>query len=169
MSKQSRMDYIIWRLEKAEDPLSASLLAKELGVSRQIVVGDIAILRAEGQEILATSRGYLLPEDTENAVYKIACKHKSSQILEELYAVVDCGASLLDVSVEHPLYGELVANLQISNRIEAEEFVRQTEESKAAPLSQLTDELHLHRIRCEKIETLEKLKEKLRELGILFE
>ena len=101
-------------------------------------------------------------------VCQIACRHDSSQILEELNAIVDCGGSLVDVVVEHPLYGELVGNLQISNRMEAEDFVKRVRESKAAPLSMLTDGIHLHTITCQNPETFDRIRERLRELGILL-
>lgn len=155
-------------MQAADRAISASALAGKFGVSRQIIVGDIAILRAEGHKITATPRGYILPEETGMPVCQIACRHDSSQILEELNAIVDCGGCLVDVVVEHPLYGELVGNLQISNRLEAEDFVKRVRESKAAPLSMLTDGIHLHTITCQNPETFDRIRERLRELGILL-
>ena len=38
--------------------LSASALAAKFGVSRQIIVGDIALMRAGGVDIVSTARGY---------------------------------------------------------------------------------------------------------------
>ena len=102
-------------------------------------------------------------------VYRIACKHDSSKILEELNAIVDCGGILLDVSVEHPIYGELVGNLHIANRLDAKEFADKIIESNAPPLSLLTDGIHLHAITCRDENALERIKDKLRSIGILFE
>ena len=170
MQREKRKDNIIQKLQSAGSPVSASALAREFGVSRQIVVGDIAILRAEGYDITATPRGYVLPLNQEAAsIYQIACKHDRAEILEELNAIVDCGGTVLDVTVDHPIYGELVGNLHISNRIEAREFVDRVNESKAPPLSLLTDGIHLHAIICRDEATLELIKEKLRSIGILFE
>ena len=106
MQREKRKDNIIRKLQSTDSPVSASSLAKEFGVSRQIIVGDIAILRAEGHDISSTPRGYVFPQIGTTPVYRIACKHDSSKILEELNAIVDCGGILLDVSVEHPIYGE---------------------------------------------------------------
>ena len=46
MNAAQRRERILTRLNSAGAPLSASTLAAELGVSRQIVVGDVALLRA---------------------------------------------------------------------------------------------------------------------------
>ena len=111
----------------------------------------------------------MLPQIGTTPVYRIACKHDSSKILEELNAIVDCGGTLLDVSVEHPIYGELVGNLHIANRLDAKEFADKIIESNAPPLSLLTDGIHLHAITCKDEATLERIKDKLRSIGILFE
>ena len=88
MQRDKRKDKIIQKLQSAGSPVSASALAREFGVSRQIVVGDIAILRAEGYDITATPRGYVLPLNQEAAsIYQIACKHDRAEILEELNAI----------------------------------------------------------------------------------
>ena len=166
MQREKRKDNIIQKLQSTDSPVSASSLAKEFGVSRQIIVGDIAILRAEGHDISSTPRGYVLPQI---GATPIACKHDSSKILEELNAIVDCGGILLDVSVEHPIYGELVGNLHIANRLDAKEFADKIIESNAPPLSLLTDGIHLHAITCRDENALERIKDKLRSIGILFE
>ena len=62
MQREKRKDNIIQKLQSTDSPVSASSLAKEFGVSRQIIVGDIAILRAEGHDISSTPRGYVLPQ-----------------------------------------------------------------------------------------------------------
>lgn len=168
VDRKKRKSGLLEELQSADRPISASALAGKFGVSRQIIVGDIAILRAEGHKITATPRGYILPKETGLPICQIACKHDASQIQEELNAIVDCGGSLVDVIVEHPLYGELVGNLQISNRMEAEDFVNRVRDSKAAPLSMLTDGIHLHTISCKNPESFDRIREKLRELGILL-
>ena len=95
-------------------------LAKQLGVSRQIVVGDVALLRAGGVQIVSTSRGYLIPPE-EGLVRQVVCQHTPHQTQEELYAMVDGGCTVLDVTVEHPVYGEITAPLQLSCRYDVDE------------------------------------------------
>ena len=108
MNAAQRRKVILERLTEANAPLSASVLAGELGVSRQIVVGDVALLRASGTQIDATPRGYQLHPAAQGYTGILACVHSTAdQMREELYTVVDQGGIVVDVAVENPLYGEL--------------------------------------------------------------
>ena len=106
MDAASRRQAILDRLRAADRPVSASALASERNVSRQIIVGDIAILRAGGAEISATPRGYVLPQTTDGITRTIACRHTLAQTGQELDILVDNGCTVLDVIVEHPVYAE---------------------------------------------------------------
>ena len=107
MNAAQRRKVILERLTEADAPLSASVLAGELGVSRQIVVGDVALLRASGTQIDATPRGYQLHPAARGYTGILACVHSTAdQMREELYTVVDQGGIVVDVAVENPLYGE---------------------------------------------------------------
>ena len=119
MNAQQRRDYILERLKAAAQPVSATALAGELGVSRQIIVGDVALLRAGGAEITATPRGYMAQ-----------------------------GCTVLDVVVEHPVYGQITGRLDLSSRYEVSEFIRRVNQSRSHPLSDLTDGIHLHTVSC---------------------
>src|SRR5207245_9155752 len=87
-------------------------------VSRQCVVQDIAILRAERNDILSTPQGYRLPAkqvpDGHRVV--IACQHGPERPEEELQVLVDNGVRVLDDIVEHALYGEMRGSLMIESR-----------------------------------------------------
>ena len=148
MEAASRGQAILDRLRTADRPVSASALAAGLNVSRQIIVGDIALLRAGGAEISATPRGYVLPRATDGITRTIACRHTLAQTGQELDILVDNGCTVLDVIVEHPVYGQLTGQLQISSRYDVEQFLARTRDSDAAPLSMLTGGLHLHTLRC---------------------
>ena len=145
MTAEQRRSRISARLHEAQQPISATVLARELGVSRQIIVGDVALLRAGGVQIVSTSRGYLIPPE-EGLVRQVVCQHTPHQTQEELYAMVDGGCTVLDVTVEHPVYGEITAPLQLSCRYDVDEFVRKMQENGAQPLSLLTDGIHAHRL-----------------------
>ena len=69
MAGEERRAKIRERLGKK--PVAAGELARELGVSRQVIVQDVALLRAEGLEIVATNRGYVLPETRISRVFKV--------------------------------------------------------------------------------------------------
>ena len=148
MEAASRRQAILDRLRTADRPVSASALAAGLNVSRQIIVGDIALLRAGGAEISATPRGYLLPRATDGITRTIACRHTLAQTGQELDILVDNGCTVLDVIVEHPVYGQLTGQLQISSRYDVEQFLARIRDSDAAPLSMLTGGLHLHTLCC---------------------
>ena len=147
MDAASRRQAILDRLRAADRPVSASSLAAEQNVSRQIIVGDIAILRAGGAEISAP-RGYVLPQATDGITRTIACRHTLEQTGQELDILVDNGCTVLDVIVEHPVYGQLTGQLQISSRYDVEQFLARVQAHDAAPLSMLTGGIHLHTLRC---------------------
>lgn len=148
MEAASRRQAILDLLRTADRPVSASALAAGLNVSRQIIVGDIALLRAGGAEISATPRGYVLPRATDGITRTIACRHTLAQTGQELDILVDNGCTVLDVIVEHPVYGQLTGQLQISSRYDVEQFLARIRDSDAAPLSMLTGGLHLHTLCC---------------------
>ena len=148
MEAASRRQAILDQLRTADRPVSASALAAGLNVSRQIIVGDIALLRAGGAEISATPRGYVLPRATDGITRTIACRHTLAQTGQELDILVDNGCTVLDVIVEHPVYGQLTGPLQISSRYDVEQFLARIRDSDAAPLSMLTGGLHLHTLCC---------------------
>lgn len=125
-------------------PISATYFAKMFGVSRQVIVGDIALLRAQGTPVIATSRGYIINSTTKNT-YIIPVAHEHDRTREELELLVSMGAKVINVIVEHPIYGELQGNLNIENKQDIEIFM--SNESK--PLSILTGGIHLHTIVCD--------------------
>ncbi len=168
----SRRSGLMQLLAHAAEPVSASVMAEKFGVSRQIIVGDIALLRASGAPVLATPRGYLLeaaisgPDAAQD--YTIACRHDNEDRLrQELYIIVDHGATARDVIVEHPVYGQMTGQLQISSRFEADRFIKDLSESAASPLSLLTGGIHLHTLRCPDRACFERIQAALKEAGIL--
>ena len=148
MNAEERRTNIINMLENASAAVSASRLAAVFGVSRQIIVGDIALLRASGKEIIATPRGYLLTRQNEGIVRRIPCRHKADEMKEEMEIMVDNGCTICDVIVEHPVYGQLIGQLDVSTRYDVSEFIERVQKSDAAPLSDLTGGIHLHTVIC---------------------
>ena len=115
MDGEIRRREIVKRLRETEKPISATRFAKAFDVSRQIIVGDVALLRATGVEIVATARGYMLEQPLEGIERKIACQHTPEQTREELSVIVAKGGEVVDVSIAHPLYGELIGSLRIQS------------------------------------------------------
>jgi len=169
LDSEARRRALSKRLEQAEGPVSAAALARELLVSRQIIVGDVALLRARGLDITATPRGYVLPRPPAGVSCTIACRHRADQMAQELCAIVDQGCTVLDVIVEHPIYGQLTGPLRLSSRYEVDQFVARCREEAAAPLSQLTEGIHLHTVLCPDQGAADRVRNELARLEILYQ
>ena len=168
MDGPARRAAILALLEGADGPVSASALARHCGVSRQIVVGDIALLRAGGVPVTATPRGYVLPR-AEGLLRTLACRHSAEDLERELDIMVDNGCTVVDVSVEHPIYGQLTGQLHLSSRYDVGEFVRRVGEPGAQPLSLLTGGVHLHTLRCTDEAAFQRVRDALARAGLLVE
>ena len=157
MDGKIRRTAIIEILQKEKEPVSGSALAKKMGVSRQVIVQDITLLRT-AYPIIATAKGYLLYPATEKKYRRTFCvKHTAEQTKDELNRIVDLGGKILDVVVEHDVYGEIRADLMLSRRKEVEEFCLQLEKSKSGPLNMMSLGVHYHTIEAENEEILEEI------------
>lgn len=168
MNSTQRREAILQALKNADKPLSATVLARQLSVSRQIIVGDVALLRAGGEEIVATARGYVVGQNGENR-YKVACRHTTGEMRRELELMVDYGCTVEDVIVEHSVYGQIIGRLDVASRYDVGEFMEKVAAGGAKPLSDLTDGIHLHTLRCPDEKAYEELLEALRSEGFLLE
>ena len=143
---------ILALLEEAEEPITGSTLSSLFGVTRQVIVGDVAVLRAQGAGIIATPQGYLLPKAAARGAHRsrVAVRHgaENAELARELNLIVDLGGTVVDVSVEHPLYGELTANLQLSSRQDVQRFIEKMQELQGEPLLVLTGGLSSAYNRC---------------------
>lgn len=170
MISQERRNQILRMLADSNDYINASQLAEAFGVTRQIIVSDIALLRANGHRILATRRGYQLENPASDRLLRsVVCRHSSEQALDEFYTVVDNGGSVASVVVEHPIYGQISADLNIASRYDAQEFVQRQREANASQLSDLTGGLHVHMLRVPNEAAFQRIAEGLKQLGILAE
>lgn len=170
MEGEKRREQLLMMLGQAKMPISGTDLAKQLGVSRQVIVQDIALLRAINKNILSTNKGYVLyaQEPSAGKVKRnFAVSHKSEEIRDELYTIVDCGGKVLDVVVEHDIYGQITVDLILCNRLDVDEFVERIENSKSRPLKVLTDGEHWHTVEADSEKVLDKIEEMLREKGYL--
>jgi transcriptional regulator of NAD metabolism len=150
-------------------PIRGGELARRFHVSRQCLVQDVAILRASGEQIVATPRGYRLPESSPHPHRAIiACRHAPERTEEELQILVDHGVKILDVIVEHPLYSELRGSLMLESRADVQDFLAQVRASHATLLSSLTDGVHLHTVEASRPEMILRAKARLRARGFLL-
>lgn len=166
MNGNERREAIWHLLQQSDTVINASALATNFGVTRQIIVSDIALLRANGRPIAAERRGYYI-EKTNGIFETILCNHTPSQTLEEFYAILDYGGKVVNVIVEHPIYGQISADLNIASRYDANEFVEKSKESNATLLCHLTDGIHMHTILVPDKEAYQRIYKRLQDLDIL--
>lgn len=168
MNGTERRKMIISLMRESSVPISGGKLGRETGVSRQVVVQDIALLRTEGYSILATARGYVLdePKMTERLV-KVS--HTDEQTEEELQTIVDLGGCVVDVMVNHRVYGKMSAPLHVRNRRDVQLFMNELRSGKSAPLKNITSGYHFHHISADSEEILDEIEAALREKGFLTE
>lgn len=172
LSGDDRREHILQALQENDLPLSGGNLASTMGVSRQVIVQDIALLKAQGLPIIATSQGYIYqhsPNATTSGVSaSVAVRHPAEQTEQELLLLVDLGICVQDVTVEHPLYGELTAQLQLRSRRDVRQFIEKMHATGAAYLLELTQGVHLHTLIAPDKATLEEGIAALQDAGILL-
>lgn len=168
MTGSERRDAIIKQIMESSSPVSGKTLAETCHVSRQVIVQDIALIRAAGHDIISTHRGYIINEPRSvKRVFKV--KHTDEQVEEELNSIVDLGGCVCNVMVNHKVYGHLEAELHVSSRRRTAQFLRDLESGKSSPLKNITSGYHYHTVEADSEETLDMIGEMLREKGFLVE
>ncbi len=147
-------------------PLSATALAEKFGVSRQVIVQDVALLRAEGAKIVSTNRGYI---GIDKAIRIFKMRHTDEETIEELYLIVDMGGCLEDVFVHHKAYGTIRADMGIDSRRKADEFMEKIRSGKSVFLKKVTSDYHYHTVSAESESVLDGIEEALRTHRFLVE
>ncbi|RJX25594.1 MAG: transcription repressor NadR [Dethiobacter sp.] len=169
METEKRRNELLNLLRKASKPLTGAELARHFNISRQVIVQDIAILRASGEQIFASFQGYMIPSLPEEIWVRsvVACRHTREQIKDELGIVVDLGGRALDVIVEHPVYGELRGNLMVSSRRDLNLFLESLHKTAANPLLALTGGIHLHTLEAPDQKVMQEITASLDRAGYL--
>ena len=170
MRSEQRRQALLEILKQTSQPISAAALAARFDVGRQVIVGDVALLRSAGEQISATPRGYVMGQEQRSGILRqIAVKHSPAETEAELNAIVDQGCTVQDVIVEHPVYGQLTGSLQLANRYDVSQFINRCSSFAAHPLSNLTGGIHLHTLICPDEAAFLRVKQLLHEMGMLFE
>lgn len=165
---EKRRADLLAAIANAEEPQSAGSLGEKFGVSRQVIVQDVALLRAEGNPVVSTNRGYILAgKKLFSRVFKV--HHTEAELEEELDLIVDRGGTVRNVFVNHRVYGRIEAELNIENRVHAAEFVRSIESGSSKPLMLVTEGYHYHTVSAPDEKTLDEIGVALKERGFLLE
>jgi uncharacterized protein len=164
-----RREELLGVLKGSSAPITGSALAAKLGVSRQAIVNDVAILRAGGHGIIGSTQGYRMDGASGSVTAVIHCLHEPDRGREEFEVLLDRGVSVLDVGVQHSVFGEVRANVLIESRADIERHAEAIRRSGEAPLSIITRGIHSHRVRAPSEEALEAARRELAERGILLD
>ena len=170
MTGEMRRNQMLQLLREGSAPISGTALAKHFGVSRQVIVQDIALMRAENHPVLSTNKGYLLRSETSETTQPkrvFFVRHKDARVLEEFMTVIDLGGRILDVAVEHELYGQIRVDLLIESAQDAENFLERLNACRDNPLKVLTDDCHFHTVAAPSEKLLDLIEKELREKGFL--
>ena len=168
MTGSDRRQEILKNIKESDRPVSGSKLAKDYDVSRQVIVQDIALLRASGYDIISTNRGYVLEGQTcAERVFKV--RHTDEQLETELCTIIDLGGQVKNVMVNHKVYGHIEAELGITSRRKVKEFLADIKSGKSTPLKNITSDYHYHTVTADSEETLDLIEDELRKLGFLVE
>ena len=166
MTGTERRTKIVELIQNSEKPLSGTALAKQCDVSRQVIVQDIALIRASGYDIISTNRGYIIQEPlVRERVFKV--NHTDEQLEEELYSIIDLGGTVVNVMVNHRVYGHMEAELRINSRRKVEAFMEDIRSGKSSPLKNITSNYHYHKVAADSEETLDLIEEALRQKNFL--
>lgn len=170
MSGKERRNQIVQFLTRQGEPVSGTKLAQEFGVSRQVIVQDIALLRSSNITILSTNRGYLVSKKAEPGVTRIfKCHHSDEETEQELNSIVDQGGTVIDVFVHHKVYGKLQAPMHIRSRRDVREYMERIHSGKSALLKNVTSDYHYHTICADSEDILNAIEEELDSMGYLVE
>ena len=166
MKGEERRTKLLDILSSSNSPVSGGTLSKELDVSRQIIVQDISLLRANGATIFSTNKGYLLQEEKKySRVFKVY--HSDDQVEEELSTIVDAGGQIRDVFVYHKVYGILKADMGIKSRRDIRSYMEEISSGKSSLLKNVTSGYHYHTRDAESEEILDAIQAELQQKGFL--
>lgn len=168
MKAHERRAEILSLIGNSQNPVAANFLSEKYSVSRQVIVQDIAILRAQGYGVISTNRGYVLGSGLRaERVFK--CRHTLQELLDESEIIISRGGKVEDISVHHRVYGKISARLELSTMRHAEELYRSLVSGASKPLMSVTDGYHYHTVSGENEQMLDEIEAALREKGYLIE
>lgn len=168
MTGSERRTNIIEQIKSSTSPVSGKALADFFHVSRQVIVQDIALIRASGYDILSTNRGYILNAPLcYSRLFKV--QHSDEALEHELNSIVDLGGTIVNVFVNHHVYGKIEADLNIRSRRQVLSFVADIKSGKSSPLKNITSNYHYHKVEADSEETLDMIEHMLKDHGYLVE
>lgn len=168
MKANDRRAEILSLIGNSQNPVPANFLSEKFSVSRQVIVQDIALLRAQGYGVISTNRGYVL--DTGVGAERVfKCRHTLQELLSESEIIISNGGKVEDIAVHHRVYGKISARLELSTARHAEELYRSLVSGASKPLMSVTDGYHYHTVSAQSEAELDKIEAALKTAGFLIE
>lgn len=166
MKTAERRKAIANHLLSQNSAVPGAALSELFGVSRQIIVQDISVLKAEGYDILSTHKGYIL-RSSPLAERVIKTFHTGNETEDELNCIVDLGGTVVDVFVWHKVYGKITAPLNIFSRLHIKQFLEGVRSGKSTELMSITGGYHYHTVRADSEDILDRIENALAEKGYI--
>ena len=163
---EARREQLLQMLRDSTAPISGSALARSLGVSRQVIVQDLAVIRASTPGILSTTKGYVIQQDS-SFTREFKVRHSQEKAAAELNLIVDCGGHVKNISISHRVYGRVTAEMDIRSRQDVNEFIEALQNSHSTVLSNATSGYHYHLVEASNEERLDLIGEQLEKAGFL--
>ena len=166
MNGEERRENILKALRASDGPVSGSHLASRFHVSRQVIVQDVALIRASGHNVISMARGYVLQENRRcTRVFKVI--HTDEQVRDELQTIVDLGGTVEDVFIYHRVYGVIRGKLGISSRRGIDEYMENVTSGSSHLLMNTTSGYHYHTVTADSEKTLDLIQKTLGGKGYL--
>ncbi len=166
MTTEQRRSEILKLLRASDLPMTAKKLASVFGVSRQVIVQDMAVIRASTPGITATKLGYVIQKDNA-CLREFKVRHDREETEAELNLIVDCGGRVKNVSISHRVYGRISGEMNISSRQDVSEFISSLENSSSSFLCETTSGYHYHLVEAASPERLDLIEKRLAQEGFL--
>ncbi|MDD5901622.1 MAG: transcription repressor NadR [Lachnospiraceae bacterium] len=166
MKGKERRKELVALIMASDGPVSGTTLSEQLGVSRQIIVQDIAMLRAEGYDVLSTHQGYVISQGPfAERVFKL--RHTSEQTEDELTTIVSLGGTIVNVFVWHKVYGKIEAGMNIFSVRGITQFMDGIKSGKSKELMHITEGYHYHLVRADSKKILDEIEQALDRKGYI--
>lgn len=161
MKVNDRRKAIVNLLLSSSEAISGGELAEKFGVSRQIIVQDITVLKSSGYDVLSTHNGYMMRKSPlKERVFKLY--HTTEETEDELLTIVSLGGTVVDVFVWHKVYGKISLPLNIFSSLQVKQFIEGVRIGKSSELMNITGGYHYHTVRAESDEVLNDIGEALK-------
>ena len=169
MTTAQRREEILALLNQADAPIAAKDLAARFGVSRQVIVQDLAVIRASRPNIISTNRGYILQQQDQPAgcTREFKVRHTPDRTGQELNLIVDHGGRVKNISISHRVYGRITAEMDIRSRQDVQEFLQALAGGASTVLSTATDGYHYHLVEAATPDRLDLIGQALQDADFL--